>query len=127
MAAVPCCDCLQGLPVPELTPFRFTRQMQGVLQPHDPSSTIQPSLAAALEVCRLHQEVGEGNLCWEVLGGVGGLGGVKPGDVRLLHIQFAQCEGGCCLDVWAKCQTYRDAPCSRCVPTQTAGTPAGAA
>ena len=37
------------LPVPELVPFRLTRQLQGLLLPHAPADALHPALAALLE------------------------------------------------------------------------------
>ncbi|CAK4672281.1 unnamed protein product [Aphanomyces euteiches] len=46
------------LPVPELVPFRFTRQLQGVLQPHNAKLLFQQDLAAVLEALRgQHQRI----------------------------------------------------------------------
>jgi len=38
------------LPVLELPPFRMTRQVVNVLQPHDAAALLQPAMTALLEV-----------------------------------------------------------------------------
>jgi hypothetical protein len=40
---------MQMLPVVELPPFRLTRQMANVLQPHDATALLQPAMTALLE------------------------------------------------------------------------------
>jgi hypothetical protein len=40
------------LPVPELVPFRLTRQLQGLLLPNAPADALQPGLAALLGAMR---------------------------------------------------------------------------
>ncbi|RHY38057.1 hypothetical protein DYB34_005550, partial [Aphanomyces astaci] len=44
------------LPVPELVPFRYTKQLRGVLQPHDASLLLQQDLAAVLDALRGQQQ-----------------------------------------------------------------------
>ncbi|RHY31622.1 hypothetical protein DYB32_003321 [Aphanomyces invadans] len=44
------------LPVPELVPFRYTQQLQGVLQPHDAKLLLQQDLAAVLDALRGQQQ-----------------------------------------------------------------------
>eukprot|EP00877_Chromochloris_zofingiensis_P010400 jgi/Chrzof1/5613/Cz16g08340.t1 len=45
------------LPVPELAPFRLTRQLQCVLQPHDAKAVLQAIIAAALSAMQEHKQV----------------------------------------------------------------------
>ncbi len=40
------------LPIPELMPFRLTRQMRGVLQPHDACELLKAPLALGLAALR---------------------------------------------------------------------------
>ena len=40
------------LPIPELMPFRLTRQMRGVLQPHDARDLLRAPLALGLAALR---------------------------------------------------------------------------
>ena len=40
------------LPIPELEPFRLSRQMRGVLAPHDALAVIGAPMAAALHALR---------------------------------------------------------------------------
>ncbi|KAF0682626.1 Aste57867_25263 [Aphanomyces stellatus] len=44
------------LPVPELVPFRFTRQLQGVMQPYNAKLLFQQDLAAVLDALRGQQQ-----------------------------------------------------------------------
>ena len=41
-------SCPQALPIPELMPFRLTRQLLGVLQPHEGTELLVAPMAAAL-------------------------------------------------------------------------------
>ena len=40
------------LPIPELMPFRLTRQMRGALQPHDARDLLQAPIALGLAALR---------------------------------------------------------------------------
>ena len=42
----------QALPIPELMPFRLTRQMCGVLAPHDARAALAGPMAATLQALR---------------------------------------------------------------------------
>lgn len=44
------------LPVPELVPFRFTRQLEGVLQPYDALVHLEQDLSAVLEAVRAQEQ-----------------------------------------------------------------------
>jgi hypothetical protein len=44
--------------VPELVPFRLTRQLQGLFLPHAPCDALHPLLAALLESMRQEAQVG---------------------------------------------------------------------
>ncbi|KIZ07907.1 DNA-dependent protein kinase catalytic subunit [Monoraphidium neglectum] len=47
----------EALPVPELVPFRLTRQLQGLFLPHAPCDALHPLLAALLESMRQEAQV----------------------------------------------------------------------
>ncbi len=42
----------QALPIPELVPFRLTRQLRGALQPHDACALLAAPLARGLAALR---------------------------------------------------------------------------
>ncbi len=42
----------QVLPIPELTPFRLTRQMRGALQPHDACAVLRTPCALGMAALR---------------------------------------------------------------------------
>ncbi|KAK9829312.1 hypothetical protein WJX72_005143 [[Myrmecia] bisecta] len=52
----------QVLPIPELMPFRLTRQMTGALQPHDPIATLQAPATLAMAALRQGHDILEGIL-----------------------------------------------------------------
>ena len=47
----------QVLPIPELMPFRLTRQMAGVLAPHDALAVLAGPMAAAFAALRTGADV----------------------------------------------------------------------
>ncbi|KAK9832515.1 hypothetical protein WJX81_003666 [Elliptochloris bilobata] len=50
------------LPIPELAPFRLTRQLRGALQPHDASALLAAPLASGLAALRAGRDALEGIL-----------------------------------------------------------------
>lgn len=48
---------MQVLPIPELMPFRLTRQMTGVLQPHDALAMLQAPCILALTALRSAKDI----------------------------------------------------------------------
>jgi hypothetical protein len=49
---------LQALPIAELAPFRLTRQVANVLQPHSATGLLNPAMAAWLDAAMQGQQVG---------------------------------------------------------------------
>jgi DNA-dependent protein kinase catalytic subunit len=47
----------QALPIPELVPFRLTRQLVGVFQPHDATAALQAPLAQGLAALRASRHI----------------------------------------------------------------------
>eukprot|EP00884_Botryococcus_braunii_P014588 jgi/Botrbrau1/2312/Bobra.39_1s0001.1 len=50
----------QALPIPELVPFRLTRQLVGVFQPHDATAALQAPLAQGLAALHASRHIIEG-------------------------------------------------------------------
>ena len=48
---------VQVLPIPELMPFRLTRQMVGVVQPHDAVAMLQAPCTLALTALRSGKDI----------------------------------------------------------------------
>lgn len=48
---------VQVLPIPELMPFRLTRQMVGVLQPHDATAMLQAPCTLAMTALRSGRDI----------------------------------------------------------------------
>jgi hypothetical protein len=48
---------LQALPIAELAPFRLTRQVANVMQPHSASGLMKPAMAAWLDAAMQGQQV----------------------------------------------------------------------
>lgn len=50
------------LPIPELMPFRLTRQMSGALQPHDALALLQPPCTLVMTALRSGKDILEVHL-----------------------------------------------------------------
>jgi len=48
---------VQVLPIPELMPFRLTRQMSGALQPHDALALLQPPCTLVMTALRSGNDI----------------------------------------------------------------------
>lgn len=48
---------MQVLPIPELMPFRLTRQMSGALQPHDALALLQPPCTLVMTALRSGKDI----------------------------------------------------------------------
>ncbi len=48
---------MQVLPIPELMPFRLTRQMTGALQPHDALALLQPPCTLVMTALRSGKDI----------------------------------------------------------------------
>jgi len=48
---------VQVLPIPELMPFRLTRQMSGALQPHDALALLQPPCTLVITALRSGKDI----------------------------------------------------------------------
>ena len=48
---------MQVLPIPELMPFRLTRQMTGALQPHDALALLQAPCTLAMTALRSGKDI----------------------------------------------------------------------